>query len=99
MRIKDYLYIVFKSAFLTSIIAPFIILFFDMCEFNFTISSYICRISGIPKDLCLSIMSPGFQNSILILLFVVEITLICYIIDIISKTSLVNKFNHFLESI
>lgn len=97
MSIKDYLYIVLKSVFLTSILSPLIIAFVYLSEFNFTFSSYICRISGIPKDLCLTIMSPGFQNSIIILLFVIELILFCYIIDIISRTKLFYNLNEFFE--
>ena len=99
MTVKDYLYIVFKSAFFTFLITPIIIALLYLSEFNFTFSAYICRISGIPKDLCLTIMSPGFQNNIIILLFVLEIVLIWYIIDIISKTNLFYRFNEFLQSL
>lgn len=54
---------------------------FVFIKLNVDFANYLCNITGIPKDLALSVFSSGFYNNILILLFTVELVLVVYICD------------------
>lgn len=54
---------------------------FILSSFNLTIANAICKITDIPYDLALTIMSAGFGNNIIILLSILEIILIVWFVE------------------
>lgn len=76
----------------TLFIALLFVCIFNLVEVNIHIAEYICQITNIPKDLSLTIVSAGFANNIVIVLLMLEVGLILYIINKISKISFVSSF-------
>lgn len=93
---EDYIIITFKSLLLSLILAPFIIGLVYLIDMNINFSNIICNISGIPKDLALTVMSPGFGNEIIILTTTFEFCIIFYVINKFVKTKLFNTIYEFV---
>lgn len=96
---EDYVYIIIKSLIISLIVCFIMFLMFNLIEFNFTFASYICKITGIPSDLSLTMMSAGFENNIIIVMFSFEILFLVFFIDYISKTKLFNCIKDFIDNL
>ena len=89
---------------LLSLIISFIVcllmfLMFNVIEFNFSVASSICKTTGIPSDLSLTMMSAGFENNIIIVMFSFEILFLIFFVDYISKTRLFNSIKDFIDNL
>lgn len=93
---EDYITIIFKSLLITLILTPLIIGSVYLIDMNINFSNIICSISGIPKDLALTVMSPGFGNEIIFLTTVFEFGIIFYVINKFTKTKLFNTVYEFI---
>ena len=77
---EDYLYIIVKSLIMSLIVCFIMFMMFNLIEFNFSVASSICKVTGIPSDLSLTTMSAGFENNIIIVMFSFEILFFLVII-------------------
>ena len=81
------------------IVCLIMFLMFNLIEFNFSVASSVCKITGIPSDLSLTMMSAGFENNIIIVMFSFEILFLIFLIDYISKTRLFNNIKDFIYNL
>ena len=95
----DYVYIIIKSLIMSLIVCLIIFLMFNLIEFNFSVASSICKITGIPSDLSLTMMSAGFENNIIIVMCSFEILFLTFFIDYISKTRIFNSIKDFIDNL
>jgi len=96
---EDYVYIIVKSLIISLIVCFIMFLMFNLIEFNFSVASSICKITGIPSDLSLTMMSAGFENNIIIVMFSFEILFLVFLIDYISNTRLFNSIKDFIDNL
>ena len=96
---ENYVYIIVKSLIISLIVCFMMLLMFNLIEFNFSVASSICKITGIPGDLSLTMMSAGFENNIIIVMFSFEIFFSIFFIDYISKTRLFNSIKDFIDNL
>ena len=96
---EDYVYIIVKSLIISLIVCFIMFLMFNLIEFNFSVASSICKITGIPSDLSLTTMSAGFENNIIIVMFSFEILFLIFLIDYISKIRLFNNIKDFIYNL
>lgn len=96
---EDYVYIIVKSLIISLIVCFIMFLMFNLIDFNFSVASSICRITGIPSDLALTVMSAGFENNIIIVMFSFEILFLTFLIDYISNTRLFNNIKDFIDNL
>lgn len=96
---EDYVYIIVKSLIISLIVCFIMLLMFNLIEFNFSVASSICKATGIPSDLSLTMMSAGFENNIIIVMFSFEILFLTFFIDYISKTRLFNCIKDFIDNL
>lgn len=89
---KDVCIIVLKSIAWTIIIC----LFFGLCIFNYNLGVLFCNYMNIPKDLALTIMSPGMAVEVSILLFAIESIILFFIIKYLIRIKLFNLLCEFL---
>ena len=90
LSFKDICFIILKSLTLSLI---FVGMFSLFC-FNYSLGVNYCEIMDIPKDLALTVFSPGIAIEIAIVLFVVEITIFYFVLKNLKRTKL---FNYFYE--
>lgn len=91
MDLKDYVTILIKSLFMTSLFVICMYVISNVMEFNYNFANYISDISGIPSDMAISITSAGFANNITILMTIIESGLFLYFISKIEKTHVYKK--------
>jgi len=96
---ENYVYIIVKSLIISLIVCFIMFLMFNLIEFNFSVASSICKITGIPSDLSLTMMSAGFENNIIIVMFSFEILFLVFLIDYISNTRLFNSIKDFIDNL
>lgn len=96
---EDYVYIIVKSLIISLIVCFIMFLMFNIIEFNFSVASSICKITGIPSDLSLTMMSAGFENNIIIVMFSFEILFLVFFIDYIGNTRLFNSIKDFIDNL
>jgi len=96
---EDYVFIVIKSLITSFIVFLIMFMMFNVIDFNFSVASSICKITGIPSDLSLTMMSAGFENNIIIVMFSIEILFLIFLIDYISKTRLFNNIKDFIYNL
>lgn len=90
LSFKDICFIILKSLTLSLI---FVGMFSLFC-FNYSLGVNYCEIMDIPKDLALTVFSPGIAIEIAIVMFVVEITIFYFVLKNLKRTKL---FNYFYE--
>lgn len=91
MDLKDYVTILIKSLFMISLFVICMYVISNVMEFNYNFANYISDISGIPRDMAISITSAGFANNITILMTIIESGLFLYFISKIEKTHVYKK--------
>ncbi len=91
MDLKDYVTILIKTLFMTSLFVICMYVISNVMEFNYNFANYISDISGIPSDMAISITSAGFANNITILMTIIESGLFLYFISKIEKTHVYKK--------
>ena len=96
---EDYVFIVIKSLITSFIVFLIMFMMFNVIDFNFSVASSICKITGIPSDLSLTMMSAGFENNIIIVMFSIEILFLIFLIDYIGKTRLFNNIKDFIYNL
>lgn len=96
---EDYVYIIIKSLIMSLIVCLIMFMMFNLIEFNFSVASSICKITGIPSDLSLTMMSAGFENNIIIVMFSFEILFLVFFIDYIGNTRLFNSIKDFIDNL
>ena len=96
---EDYVYIIVKSLIISLIVCFIMFLMFNLIEFNFSVASSICKVTGIPSDLSLTMMSAGFENNIIIVMFAFEILFLTFLIDYISNTRIFNNIKDFIDNL
>lgn len=96
---EDYVFIVIKSLITSFIVFLIMFMMFNVIDFNFSVASSICKITGIPSDLSLTMMSAGFENNIIIVMFSFEILFLIFLIYYISKTRLFNNIKDFIYNL
>lgn len=96
---EDYVYIIIKSLIMSLIVCLIMFMMFNLIEFNFSLASSICKITGIPSDLSLTMMSAGFENNIIIVMFSFEILFLVFFIDYIGNTRLFNSIKDFIDNL
>lgn len=96
---EDYVYIIIKSLIMSLIVCLIMFMMFNLIEFNFSVASSICKITGIPSDLSLTMMSAGFENNIIIVMFSFEILFLVFFIDYIGNTRLFNNIKDFIDNL
>lgn len=91
MDLKDYVIILIKSFFITFLFTLCVYLVGNVMGFNYNFANYISDISGIPRDMAITITSAGFANNITILMTIIESGLFLYFISKIEKTHVYKK--------
>lgn len=99
LSFRVYSRIILKSIIISLILTSIIFGLVNMVQINANFANYICKISEIPYDLELTIMSAGFGNNIIILLLSVEIGIICYILYKIVNTKPYKMFVNFITNL
>ena len=83
----DILKILCKSVIFTLVFFVAICFGSNLIKFDIDIANALCTSLEIPKDLALTMMSPGFFNEIVILLVVFETITIAYFVNKLSKNN------------
>lgn len=96
MNLKKNIFIILKLTILLLLCFLTIIGIIYLLKFNFNIADYISYISGIPRDMAISIASFGFVNNIVILMSVIETVLCIYISYKIVNTSTYKNIKNFM---
>ncbi len=89
---KDICLIIFKSLVWTIVIC----LFLGLCIFNYNLGVAFCNYMNIPKDLALTIMSPGIAIEVCIILFIFELVGLYFIIKFLRINKYIDNFCDFL---
>ncbi len=87
----DILRILCKSVILTFVFFIAICFGLDLFKVDIDIANALCKSLEIPKDLALTMMSPGFFNEVIILLVVFETITIAYFINKLSRNKIINS--------
>lgn len=89
---KDICLIIFKSLVWIIIIC----LLFELCIFNYNLGVTFCNYMDIPRDLALTIVSPGMAIEVCIILFVFELVGLYFIIKFLRINKYIDNFCNFL---
>ncbi len=81
LNFNDYL-ICFIKSLLMSLLIPLI---FFLTKINYIIGNSLCNYLNIPKNLTLTVMSPGFFVEVILILFFIEIIFVFFVIYKLSK--------------
>lgn len=96
LDLEDYARVIIKSLILTFICAMFLFGAYYLIRLNINVAYYISDITGIPRDLELTVMSAGFANNIIILLTTFEFGIIIYLVNKITNTKIYNNVAEFV---
>lgn len=88
LSFKDLFIVFVKALFLTALITLLFFLGFQLIRVNINISDFLCNWLNIPKDLALTVISPGFGIEINILLLFFEAIIITFCLSKLSNTKL-----------
>ncbi|MDO5568566.1 MAG: hypothetical protein Q4G04_00435 [bacterium] len=88
LSFKDLFIVFVKALFLTAVITLLFFLGFQLIRVNINISDFLCNWLNIPKELALTVMSPGFGIEINILLLFFETIIITLCFNKLSNTKL-----------
>ncbi len=87
LSFRNFFGIAVKSLLITLCIA----LCFGLVIINCNFAEYICKITSIPNNLALTVMSPGFYNEVVIITSVFEIGFLVYICNKLLKYPKINE--------
>ena len=93
LSFKDILLCMIKTLIITAIIVGLVML----VMFDYKMGIGYCNIMNIPKDLALTIISPGMAIEVCILLFVFELFVLYKIIKLSRKVKFIDNFYDFLS--
>lgn len=93
LSFKDICFIILKSLTLSLM---FVGMFSLFC-FNYSLGVNYCEQMDIPKDLALTVFSPGIAIEIAIVMFVAEMIGLYFLIKNLKKIELFNFFCEFLS--
>lgn len=93
LDIKNLLLAIVKGLIITSIVAGLVFLGI----FDYHLGIGYCNFMNIPKDLAISVVSPGMAIEVGIILFVLELTGLYFIIKLFRKIDMFNNFCDFLS--
>lgn len=93
ISLKDLLLCILKSLLLTSFLC--FLYFLGMLDYKLGIE--YCNLMNMPKDLALSVVSPGIAIDVCIVLFVFEMIGLYFIIKLLRKNKYINNIFDFLS--
>ena len=93
ISLKDFLLCILKSLLLTFILCGLYLL----GMFDYKIGIAYCNLMNIPKDLALTIVSPGMAIDVCIVLFVLELVCLYFIVRLLRINKYINIFCDFLS--
>lgn len=93
MSLKDFFLCILKSLLLTSILGGLYLL----GMFDYKLGIGYCNLMNIPKDLALTIVSPGMAIEVCILLFVFELIGLYFVVKFLRRNTYINNFCQFLS--
>ena len=93
MSLKDALFILLKSIFNITILIGLV--FLGYYDYHLGIS--YCNFMNIPKDLAISVVSPGMAIEVGIVLFVFEIIGLYFIVKLLRRNKYIDNFCDFIS--
>lgn len=93
MSLKDLFLCILKSLLLISILGGLYLL----GMFDYKLGIGYCNLMNIPKDLALTVVSPGMAIEVCIVLFVFELIGLYFIIKLLRRNKYIDSFCEFLS--
>lgn len=93
LSFKDIMLIVLKSIIVTSIIVGL----GALGALDYHLGIGYCNLMNIPKDLALTMVSPGMAIEVGIILFVFEFVILCLLVKQLKKIEIFDRFFDFLS--